>query len=166
MAGQFVESVYNQIQNDAATVVFIIICSDETQIRTSTILVDALRQDWPEVSDVSMMLNSPWPEGSERSHGCAWALVLVGETVTKECHPGRRACRCDCPAHTANSNVSSNTWCTRKNLCVPRNWEFRHATRIIDVIMLEYPLKVRPMPGIWMQSVPVTDIPWGSITEH
>jgi hypothetical protein len=30
-------------------------------------LVDALRQDWPEVSDVSMMLHSPWPEGSERS---------------------------------------------------------------------------------------------------
>ena len=64
-------------------------------------LVDALRQDWPEVSDVSMMLNSPWPEGCERSDGCAWALVLVGETVTKTCHPGR-ACRCDCPAHTAD----------------------------------------------------------------
>ena len=61
-------------------------------------LEDALRQDWPEVSDVSMMLHSPWPEGSERSDGCAWALVLVGETVTKECHPVRRACRCDCPA--------------------------------------------------------------------
>ena len=126
-------------------------------------LVDALRQDWPEVSDVSMMLNSPWPEGSARSDGCAWALVLVGETVTKECHPGRRACRCDCPAHTANSNVSSNTWCTRKNLCVPRNWEFRHATRILDVIMLKYPLKVRPIPGIWVQSVPVTAIPWGGM---
>jgi hypothetical protein len=125
-------------------------------------LEDALRQDWPEVSDVSMMLHSPWPEGSERSDGCAWALVLVGETVTKECHPGQ-ACRCDCPAHTHNSNVSSNTWCTRKNLCVPRNWEFRHATRILDVIMLKYPLKMRPMPGMWVQSVPVTAIPWGGM---
>ena len=67
-----------------------------------------------EVSDVPMMLNSPWPEGSERS------------------------------------NVSSNTWCPRKNLCVPRNWEFRHATRILDVIMLKYPLKVCPIPGIWV----------------
>ena len=103
-----------------------------------------------EVSDVSMMLNSPWSEGSERSNGCVWAFSLVGETVTKECHPGRRACRCDCPAHTANSNVSSNTWCPRKNLCVPRNWEFRHATRILDVIMLKYPLKVCPIPGIWV----------------
>jgi hypothetical protein len=118
--------------------------------------VDALRQDWPEVSDVSMTLNSQWPEGSERSDGYAWALVLVGETVTKECHPGRRAYRCDCPAHTANSNVSSNTWYPRKNLCVPRNWEFRYATRILDVIMLKYQLKVRPIPGIWVQSVPVT----------
>jgi hypothetical protein len=145
-------------------------------------LVDALRQDWLEVSDVSMMLNSPWPEGCERSDGCAWALVLVGETVTKTCHPAR-ACRCDCPAHTADptrplagvsnrvpinntlsyNNVSSNTWCTRKSLCVPRNWEFQHATRILDVIMLEYPLKVRPMPGIWVQSVPVTAIPWGGM---
>ena len=42
-------------------------------------LVDALRQDWPEVSDVSMMLNSTWPEGCERSDGCALALVLVGK---------------------------------------------------------------------------------------
>ena len=106
------------------------------------------------------------PEGCEDSAGCAWALVLVGETVIKECHPGR-ACRCDCPAHTADSNVSSNTWCTRKNLCVPRNWAFQHAPRILDVIdlviMLEYPLKVRPMPGIWVQSVPVTAIPWGGM---
>jgi hypothetical protein len=45
-----------------------------------------LRQDWPEVSDVSMMLNSPWTEGCERSDGYAWALVLVGESVTKTCH--------------------------------------------------------------------------------
>jgi hypothetical protein len=37
------------------------------------------------------------------------------------------------------------------------------ATRILDVIMLEYPLKVRPMPGIWVQSVPVTAIPWGGM---
>jgi hypothetical protein len=109
------------------------------------------------------MLNSPWPEGSQRSDGCAWAFSLVGETVTKECHPGCRACRCDCPTHTANSNVSSNTWYTRKNLCVPRNWEFRHATRILDVIMFKYPLKVRPIPGIWVQLVPVTSIPWGGM---
>jgi hypothetical protein len=37
----------------------------------------------------------------------------------------------------------------------------RHVTRIQDVIMLEYPLKVRPMPGISVQSVPVIAIPWG-----
>jgi hypothetical protein len=47
-------------------------------------------------------------------------------------------------------------WCTRKNLCVPQNWQFRHATRILDVIMLDYPVKVRPMPGMWVQSMPVT----------
>ena len=37
------------------------------------------------------------------------------------------------------------------------------ATRILDVIMLEYPLKARSMPGIWVQSVPVTAIPWGGM---
>jgi len=31
------------------------------------------------------------------------------------------------------------------------------------VIMLKYPLKVRPIPGIWVQSVPVTAIPWGGM---
>jgi hypothetical protein len=35
------------------------------------------------------------------------------------------------------------------------------ATRILYVIMLDYPvnLKVRPMPGMWVQSAPVTAIP-------
>ena len=32
---------------------------------------------------------------------------------------------------------------------------------ILDVIMLDYPVTVRPMPGMWVQSVPVTAIPWG-----
>jgi len=27
--------------------------------------------------------------------------------------------------------------------------------------MLDYPVKVRPMPGMWVQSVLVTAIPWG-----
>ena len=43
------------------------------------------------------------------------------------------------------------------------NWEFQHATHILDVIMVEYPLKVSPMPGIWVQLVPVTVIPWGGM---
>jgi hypothetical protein len=34
-------------------------------------------------------------------------------------------------------------------------------TMILDVIMLDYPVQVRPMPGMWVQSVPVTAIPWG-----
>jgi hypothetical protein len=38
-----------------------------------------------------------------------------------------------------------------------------YSSLILDVIMLEYPLKVRPMPGIWVQSVPVTAIPWGGM---
>ena len=33
----------------------------------------------------------------------------------------------------------------------------------LDVIMLKYPLKMRPMPGMWVQSVPVTAIPWGGM---
>ena len=45
----------------------------------------------------------------------------------------------------SDCDVSSQTWCTRKNLCVPQNWQFRHATRILDVI---YPVKVRPIPGM------------------
>jgi hypothetical protein len=107
----------------------------------------------------SMMLNSPWPEGCERSDGCAWALDLVGETVTKTCCRG--AFTHDRVPQASDCDVSSQTWCTRKNLCVPQNWQFRHATRILDVIMLDYPIQVRPMPGMWVQSVPVTAIPWG-----
>jgi len=67
----------------------------------------------------------------------------------------------DCDPQAADSDVSSQTWCTRKNLCVPQNWQFRHATRIPDVIKLDYQVKVRPMPSMWMQSVPVTAIQWG-----
>jgi hypothetical protein len=120
-------------------------------------LVDELRQHWPDVSDVK--LNSPWPEGCERSDGCVWALVLVGETVTKTCCRG--SCTHDCDQQASDCDVSSQMWCTRKNLCVPQNWQFKHATRILDVIMFDYPVQVRPMPGMWVQSVPVTAIPWG-----
>jgi hypothetical protein len=70
-------------------------------------------------------------------------------------------CTHDCDPQASDCDVSSQTWCTRKNLCVPQNWQFRHATRILDVIMLDYPVQVRPMPGMWVQSVPVTAIPWG-----
>ena len=46
-------------------------------------------------------------------------------------------------------------------VCAP-DWKFKHATRILDVIMLPYPVqKVRPMPGMWIQSIPVIAIPWG-----
>ena len=91
-----------------------------------------------------------------------WQVMLCGQASS--CNREIVAVRLRRTAtHTHNSNVSSNTWCTRKNLCVPRNWEFRHATRILDVIMLKYPLKMRPMPGMWVQSVPVTAIPWGGM---
>jgi hypothetical protein len=80
-------------------------------------------------------------------------------TVTKTCCGG--ACTHDSDPKDTESDVSSQTWCTRKNLCVSRNWQFKHATRIQDVIMLDYLVKVRPMPGMWVQSVPVTTIPWG-----
>jgi hypothetical protein len=135
--------------------------STEGRLPQTGHLVDELRQHWPDVSDVPMMLNSPWPDGCERSDGCAWALVLVGETVTKTCCRG--ACTHDCDPQTADSDVSPQTWCTRKNLCVPRNCQFKYATRIQHVIMLEHPVKVHPMPGIWVQSVPVTAIPWGTL---
>jgi hypothetical protein len=80
------------------------------------------------------MLNSPWHERCERSDGCAWALVLGGETATKTCCRG--ACTHDCDPQAADSDVSSHTL---------------------------YPEKVRPMPCMWVQSVPVTAIPWGSM---
>jgi len=113
-------------------------------------------------SDVSAMLKSPWPEGCKQSAGSSWALVLMGETVTKECHS--QACCCDCLAHgTDNDDSSPNALCYRKNLCVPHNWQFKHATRILEVTMLQHPLKVHPMPGNWVQSVPVTAIPWESM---
>jgi hypothetical protein len=63
----------------------------------------------------------------------------------------------------APEDVSSHFWFTRKHLCVHPNWKFKHATRVLDVIMLQYPVKVRPMPGIWIQSIPVTAIPWGGM---
>jgi hypothetical protein len=43
----------------------------------------------------------------------------------------------------AAEDVSSHFWCTRKHLCA-QNWKFKHATRILDVIMLQFPVKVRP----------------------
>ena len=121
-------------------------------------LIDDLRRHWPDASDV--MFNSPWPLTYEKSDGHAWALVKLGETVTKTC------CGAPCTHDLellATEDVSSHSWCTRKHLCVHQNWKFKHATRILDVIMFRYPVKVRPMPGMWIQSIPVTAIPWGGM---
>ncbi len=48
-------------------------------------------------------------------------------------------------------------------VCTEKNGKFKHATRIFEVIMLQYSEKVRPMPGMWIQSIPVTAIPWGGM---
>lgn len=121
-------------------------------------LIEELRRHWPDTSDV--MMNSPWPEGYENSGGHVWALVLLGETVTKTCCS--RPCTHDLEP-LAGEHVSLLFWCTRQRLCVHQNWKFKHATRILDVIMLQYPVKVRPMPGMYEQSVPVTAIPLGGL---
>ena len=81
-----------------------------------TKLVDELRQHWPDVSDV--MLNSPWPEGCERNDGCAWALVLVGETVTKTCCRG--ACTHDCDPQASDCDVSLRRGAHAKTCVCPR----------------------------------------------
>ena len=112
-----------------------------------------------DASDV--MMNSPWPRAwCDNSDGHAWALAELGETVTKTC------CGTPCTHDyelLAAEDVSSNFWCTRKHLCVHQNWKFKYATRILDVIIFQYTVKVRPMPGMWIQSKPVTAIPWGGL---
>ncbi len=80
--------------------------------------IDFIVRPYREGYDIIILNVNPFKEYNPFNFDPSYR-VKVGETVTKECHPGR-ACRCDCPAHTDNSNVSSNTWCTRKNLCVPR----------------------------------------------
>jgi len=82
------------------------------------------------------MMNSPWPQGCENSDGYAWALVLFGETVAKEC------CGAGPCTHgwkpLAAEDFSAQFLCTRKHLCLHKNWKFKHAKRILDVIMLQY----------------------------
>ena len=60
----------------------------------------------------------------------------------------------------AAEDVSAQSWCTRKRLCVHQNWKLKYATRILDVMMLQYPVTVSPMPVLWVQSIPVAAIPW------
>ncbi len=108
---------------------------------------------------LEMILFIPKLNKSHHTNGQSHWIYVRPVHATQMAHPP--TCK---PELVSYSNVSSNTWYTRKNLCVPRNWAFQHATRILDVIMLEYPLKVRLMPSIWVQSVPVTAIPWG--VEH
>ena len=113
-----------------------------------------------DASDV--MMNSPWPRAwCENSDGHAWALAELGETVTKECCA--QPCTHDWEPLAAE-DVSAQSWCTCKRLCVHQNWKFKYATRILDLIMLQFP--VRPMPGLWVQSIPIVAIPlhpWGGM---
>jgi hypothetical protein len=66
------------------------------------------------------------------AHAFAWALVQLGETVTKECCA--RPCTLDCE-QLAAEDVSSPHWCTHKHLSVHQNqWKFKYVIRILDVI--------------------------------
>jgi hypothetical protein len=64
---------------------------------------------------VTFIVNS----GMTHAHaGHLLRLVVVGETVTKTCCRG--ACTHDCDPQASDCDVSAQTWCTRKNLCVPQ----------------------------------------------
>ena len=129
-------------------------------------LVDALmRQDWPEVSDVSMMLNSPCPDAS--------SATTPSSPPPPSCTRPRPSCsrRSSCASGCARPSACTST-CTRSavrstssSTCSPRR-KAGPAVAIVrriplTVTSLQTRGKVRPMPGIWVQSVPVTAIPWG-----
>ncbi len=112
--------------------------------------IEQWKQEYP---DLATAQEPPWAIRSAECQATAAdgelakALVQLGETVTK------KLCGSPCTHDwelLASEDVSSHFWCTRKHLCVHQNWKFKHATRILDVIMLQYPVKVRPMPGMWI----------------
>ena len=108
----------------------------ESLTATSPQLIDELRAEATLVDVSDVMMNSPWPQGCENSDGYAWALVLLGETVAKEC------CGAGPCTHgwkpLAAEDFSAQFLSTHKHLCLHKNWKFKHAKRILDVIMLQY----------------------------
>jgi hypothetical protein len=75
--------------------------------------IDELKRHWPDASDV--MINSPWPLACENSDGHAWALVQLGETVTKTCCGV--PCMHDCELLAA-AKTSLHTSGAHANTCV------------------------------------------------
>ena len=110
------------------------------------------------------------PEGLENCDGSVWALLEVGETASKTCCArvtphGRAAIPCK---HSFQQvGAMKDGWSpTRKELCIPPDRRLIHATRILDIVQLKYPVQVSTVGGVFNHRIPMSAIPLSTMSSQ
>ena len=110
------------------------------------------------------------PEGLDKCDGSVWALLEVGETASKTCCArvtphGRAAIPCK---HSFQQvGAMKDGWSpTRKELCIPPDRPFIHATRILDTVKLKHPVQVSTVGGVFNHRIPMSAIPLSTMSSQ
>ena len=135
--------------------------------RRSKVLANLLKelQKWWQGVDVSIF--HP-PAGFESCDGSVWALLELGETASKTCctRPTANG-RASTPCTHSFVCVNTDTWSPpRRELCIPADRPFIHATRILDVVVLKHPVPVSTMGGVFKHRLPITAIPLSTMNSQ
>ena len=120
-------------------------------------LLNEVKKWWP---GVNASIFDP-PPGFQSCDGTVWALLELGETASKTCctrpTANGRACT---PCTHSFVGAYTDTWSpTRRELCIPADRPFIHATRILDVVLLKHPVPVCTMGGVFKHRIPISAIP-------
>ena len=127
----------------------------------------------PGMHEMLTMLREVWPDISQTALECeykadtVWALVEIGDTYSKSCCTKKllgntivlRPCVHEC------GGVEGQAWCpARKELCIGKERKFTHATQLLAPIMLNFPVQVSPMAGLFHHKIPLSAVPTDKMT--
>ena len=127
----------------------------------------------PGMHEMLTMLREVWPDiphtalACEYKAGTVWALVEIGDTHSKSCYTKKlqssnivsKPCAHECAV------VEGQVWCpARRDLCIGKERKFSHATQLLAPIMLNFPVQVSPMAGLFHHKIPLSAVPTDRMT--
>lgn len=122
-------------------------------------MLTMLREVWPDIPQTALEC--------EYRAGTIWALVEIGDTYSKSCctkklQSGKMVSR---PCVHECAGVKGQAWCpARKELCIGKERKFTHATQVLEPIMLNFPVQVSPMAGLFHHKIPMSAVPTDRMT--
>ena len=72
---------------------------------------------------------------------------------------------CRIMIHQPQGGMEGQAWCpARKELCIGKERKFTHALQLLEPIMLNFPVQVSPMAGLFHHKIPLSAVPTDRMT--